>query len=227
MIYMKVRVTTNYLNVRKGPGTQYDVIGTLANGDVADTVDTTGWLPILLADNSIGWVSEKFVTDASINIVKDICDECDRQGLPLVTQKAYVLATVEWETDGTFKPIREAPSKSEEWRRQNLRYWPYYGRGYVQLTWKSNYETYSKILNLDLVNNPDLSLDPKVALFILVHGFKNGTFTGRRLEEFVNLNKTDFVNARRVVNALDRAETIAGLARKWLARLTSGREQKV
>jgi uncharacterized protein YgiM (DUF1202 family) len=78
---MKVRVTTDRLNVRKGPGTQYDVVNTLTNGDIADTVDTTGWLPILLADNSIGWVSEKFVTDASTNIVKDICDECDRQGL--------------------------------------------------------------------------------------------------------------------------------------------------
>ena len=223
---MKVQVTANRLNIRKGPGTQYDIVGTLANGDVVNTVDTTGWLPILLSDNSIGWISKEFTTNPQTDIIKEICDECDRQGLPLTTQKAYVLATVAWETDGTFKPIREAPSKSEEWRRQNLRYWPYYGRGYVQLTWKSNYETYGKILGIDLVNNPDLALDHKVALFILVHGFKNGTFTGRRLEEFVNPNKTDFVNARRVINALDRAETIAGLARKWLARLTSGREQE-
>jgi len=160
------------------------------------------------------------------DIVEDICEECDRQGLPLTTQKAYVLATVEWETRGTFEPVREAPSKSEEWRRQNLRYWPYYGRGYIQLTWKANYEKYGKILGLDLVNDPDLALDPEVARFILVHGFKNGTFTGRRLEEFVNPSKTDFINARRCVNALNRAKTIAQLARKWLTRLTSGREQK-
>lgn len=160
------------------------------------------------------------------DIVKDICEECDRQGLPLTTQKAYVLATVEWETGGTFKPVREAPSKSEEWRRRNLRYWPYYGRGYIQLTWKANYEKYGKILGLDLVNDPDLALDPKVALFILIHVFKNGTLTGRRLEEFVNPDKTDFVNARRVINALDRAKTIAKLAQKWLTRLTSGRPKE-
>jgi hypothetical protein len=48
---------------------------------------------------------------------------------------AYVLATTQWETAQTFKPVREAFWKDEEWRRVNLaRYYPYYGRGFVQLT---------------------------------------------------------------------------------------------
>ncbi|MCK9378318.1 MAG: TIGR02594 family protein, partial [Syntrophobacterales bacterium] len=83
--------------------------------------------------------------------------ECQRQGLDLPTQSAYVLATTEWETGHTFKPVREAYWHDEEWRRRNLsRYYPYYGRGYVQLTWEDNYRKYAEILSIDLVNDPTL-----------------------------------------------------------------------
>jgi threonine synthase len=54
---------------------------------------------------------------------------CSTHGIGLKTQTAYVLATTEWETAQTFKPVREAFWLSEEWRRQNLNYYPYYGRG--------------------------------------------------------------------------------------------------
>ena len=32
----------------------------------------------------------------------------------------------------------------------------YYGRGFIQLTFKSNYERYGKLIGIDLVNNPDI-----------------------------------------------------------------------
>jgi predicted chitinase len=142
--------------------------------------------------------------------------ECQRQGIGLPTQMAYVLATTEWETAHTFKPVREAFWKSEEWRKSHLRYHPYYGRGYVQLTWEANYSKYAEILKIDLVQNPDLALDPQNALFILVHGFKNGTFTSKKITEFINEGKTDFVNARRCINRLDHAKEIADLAQDFL-----------
>jgi predicted chitinase len=86
----------------------------------------------------------------------------------------------------------------------------------VQLTWKSNYQKYSTILNADLVNFPEKACDPNVALFILVHGFKTGAFTGRRLEQYVRQGKTDFYNARRCINGLDRATQIGKLAEQYL-----------
>lgn len=43
----------------------------------------------------------------------------------------------------------------------------YYGRGYVQITWKNNYINYGDSIGQDLVNNPDLALDPEVAASIL------------------------------------------------------------
>jgi len=144
--------------------------------------------------------------------------ECAKQGLGLPDQAAYVLATVEWETAGTFKPVEEAyylASKADAYR-QGLRYYPYYGRGYVQLTWENNYRKYAQIMGLDLVGNPTLALEPKTALFILVHGFKTGAFTGKKLTDYINGDGADFVEARRCINGTDKAEEIAGLAEKYL-----------
>jgi predicted chitinase len=145
-----------------------------------------------------------------------IKQECRAQGIGLKTQIAYVLATVEWETARTFRPVKEAYWNSEEWRRDNLRYYPYYGRGYVQLTWKNNYEKYSKILGIDLVNNTEMAMEPNIALFILVHGFKTGTFTGRKITEYIDSHKTDFLNARRCINGRNKAHEIKKLAEKYL-----------
>ncbi len=145
--------------------------------------------------------------------------ECKSQGLKLKTQIAYVLATVEHETGDTFKPVKEAFWLSERWRKKYLRYYPFYGRGFVQLTWEENYKKYSKIIGVDMVKDPDIALRDDVALFILVHGFKNGTFTGKKLSKYINKDKTDFVGARRVINGKDRNKDIAGKAEWHLAIL--------
>lgn len=153
------------------------------------------------------------------NLVRAVIKEARKHGLTLPTQIAYIMATVEHETANTYKPVREAFWLSEDWRRRNLRYYPYYGRGYVQLTWKTNYQKYSNILGIDLVNNPDKVMNRPIALFILVHGMANGTFTGKRLGQYVNVNRTDFYSARRVINGTDRASHIANLAQEWVRRL--------
>jgi predicted chitinase len=166
-------------------------------------------------------ISDKKLSDASTKdeVIAAIKVECKAQGIGLNTQIAYVLATTQWETAQTFKPVREAFWLSEDWRRNNLRYYPYYGRGYVQLTWKNNYEAYSQILNLDLVNNPDLAMEPSVALFVIVHGFKTGTFTGRKITDFITSSQTDFIGARRCINGTDKAQEIADLANVFLRNL--------
>jgi predicted chitinase len=146
-------------------------------------------------------------------VIESIRNGCDSVGLTLNTQQAYVLATVHHETNATFKPVREAYWLSEDWRKRNLRYYPYYGRGYVQITWDTNYEKYSDILGIDCLNDPDLMLNHEYALFVLVHGFANGIFTGQKLTEFVSQSKCDFINARRCINGLNRAKDIADLAR--------------
>jgi len=150
-------------------------------------------------------------------IIDKIVDECDKQGLVLDEQKAYVLATVKWETGHTFQSVKESYWKTEAWRKRNLRYFPYYGRGMVQLTHKYNYEKFGKLLGIDLVNYPDKALDTETSIFILVYGFKHGSFTGRELERYINVEQTDFYNARRCINGLDQAEKIAEIAEEFLA----------
>lgn len=148
-----------------------------------------------------------------------IIQECKKQDIGLNSQIAYVLATVQWETAQTFRPVKEAFWHDEAWRQSHFRYFPYYGRGFVQLTWENNYKKYSQLLGIDLVKNPDLALNPKVALFILVHGFKTGTFTGRKISDYINNNRSDFISARRCINGSDHAAEIAKLAEKFLTTL--------
>ncbi|NIL22158.1 carboxypeptidase [Yersinia mollaretii] len=148
------------------------------------------------------------------------------QGITLNTQIAYVLATVKRETGNTFKPVKEGDwighSSSDEFRKNNFRYYPYYGRGYVQITWDYNYKKYSEKLDIDLLNEPDLALEPNNALFILVDGFKFGVFSGKKITDYVNEKKTDFYNARRCINGLDHAEEIKSFAEEFLIDLDNG-----
>ena len=182
----------------------------------------------LIEPNSIETLKEKVKSFGQVGIynfstkagtIEAIKAECKVQGIGLNTQIAYVLATTQWETAQTFKPVKEAFWLSEDWRRNNFKYFPYYGRGFVQLTWKKNYEAYGKILRIDLVNNRDLALDPNVALFVLVHGFKTGTFTNRKITDYITDDKTDFINARRCINGKDKAHEIADLANRFLKDL--------
>lgn len=158
-------------------------------------------------------------TSSRESTIAAIRDECIAQGIGQPSQIAYVVATVEWETAKTFKPVREAFWLGEEWRRKNLHYWPYYGRGYVQLTWKDNYQKYGDMLHLGLVNDPDLALDAATSLFVLCHGFKTGAFTNRRITDYIDEGHSDFVNARRCINGTDHAMDIARLATHYLQTL--------
>jgi hypothetical protein len=98
-----------------------------------------------------------------------------------------MIGTTAIESASSFRPVREAFYLGEpepaETHRKTLRYYPFYGRGFVQLTWQENYATYSRKVNelwgaggaIDLVARPDDALDPDVsaacsALYFRDHG---------------------------------------------------------
>jgi predicted chitinase len=131
-----------------------------------------------------------------------------------ISRLAYTLATAYHETDRTFGPIREYG------RGKGKRYGTtYYGRGLVQLTWEDNYRKMGDKLGIDLVDDPDRALDVDTAVAIIFVGMTNGMFTGKSYNDYLTKKKTDYVQARRIINALDKAALIAGYARKFEAAL--------
>ena len=135
---------------------------------------------------------------------------------------AYYLATAKWETAGTMQPVREAFWLSEDWRRTHLRYYPYYGRGYVQLTWKNNYQRESQPdrTGINLVDDPDVALKPDIAAQVLFVGMEHGDFGGGGIAHYFSATAEDPVQARRLVNAMDHAEQIAALYSNFKSALT-------
>jgi hypothetical protein len=131
---------------------------------------------------------------------------------------AYILATAFHETAQTMQPIEEyGKGKGKPYGKPAGVYNKiYYGRGYVQLTWLQNYETMDAKLQMrgELVQQPELACDPDIAAQIIMVGMRDGCFTGVGLHQFIDDRRTDFYNARKIVNALDRAADIQEYAVK-------------
>ena len=133
-----------------------------------------------------------------------------------------MLANTHHETDRTMQPIEEyGKGKGREYGKPDpATKQTYYGRGFVQLTWKANYDTMGKKLGVDLVNHPELALRLNVATQILFVGMMEGRFTGAKLSSYFNPTKEDWVNARRIINGVDKANLISTYGKAYYAALS-------
>lgn len=155
-----------------------------------------------------------------------------------VSYVAYGLATAYLETAHTMQPIKEIGGTAYFTRMYDIRgarpakarelgnLTPgdgakYCGRGYVQLTGKTNYAKATAKLralgfNVDLVANPDLAMRPDLAAVIMVHGMIEGWFTGRQLDDDLLEDGPStlqhFTDSRDIINGRDKAAQIAGYA---------------
>lgn len=135
---------------------------------------------------------------------------------------AYGLATAWHETASTMQPIEEyGKGRGKKYGVPGKHGQIAYGRGYVQLTWDYNYEKADSELGLNgaLTRDYRLALDPKIAADIMVRGMEEGWFTGKSLASYP---AGDYVNDRRVINGVDKADKIAGEARAFERALTLG-----
>jgi predicted chitinase len=172
---------------------------------------------------------------------KLLLEEIKKQGVTNKWQIAYIMATAHHETNGTFKPVIEAYWVKDRLIRKHgkkrglqrfyrwlsatspmNRYYPYVGRGLVQITWERNYRFFSNVLTdmyrsnyIDLVENPGMAMIPEFSRKIIVYGMINGSFTGKKLSDYTNDNKVDLENARRIINGRDKAKKIAIIARRY------------
>ena len=192
----------------------------------------------ILFDAVRGSVFRGRLSQRQVDGINHLLDVWERECSGPDAQLAYCLATSLHETAHTMHPVRETLAKSDAqaiarldaaYRAGRLKvsrpYWRngFFGRGHVQLTHRRNYETMGKMLGIDLAGNPALALDPDVSARILFAGMLRGVFTGKRLDRYVNANRSDFRNARRVVNGMDRAGLIAGYAEAFLEALKMAR----
>ena len=164
------------------------------------------------------------LTQGQVQGIEAILNEWDDREMEDLRYLAYMLATTKWETNHTMLPVREAYWLSEEWRKINLRYFPYYGRGFVQLTWEQNYKTMGRLLGIDLVKYPDKAMEMDTATLILFEGMLDaesgvGDFTGKALDEFFNDKVDDPVGARKIINGTDHDDAIAVIHYQFLAAL--------
>ena len=134
-----------------------------------------------------------------------------------IKHSAYILATAWHETAKTMQPIAEyGKGKGKKYGVPDpVTGQTYYGHGYVQLTWKDNYDKANKRLkqlgiispSVDLVNNPDTAMQPLIASDILIIGMTEGWFTGKKLSDC-----TTYIEMRKIVNGTDKAALIASYA---------------
>lgn len=162
----------------------------------------------------------------TITVVERIIEYAESKGLN-ENQIAYILATAYHETAFDFIPKREYGSAEyfikKYWTNSKVRGWlgndsateavKYCGRGLVQITGEVNYERFG------IANNPEKALEVETAVKILVDGMINGVFTGRKLSHYITNEKTDYTNARKIINGLDKAGAIREYANRFLSIL--------
>ena len=146
---------------------------------------------------------------------------------------AYALATAYHETAHTMQPISEYGGPKYFTRMYDIRGSrpslaksmgntspgdgaKYHGRGFVQLTWKTNYDKAGKKLGIDLVNHPEKAKDINVAAKIMASGMIEGWFSGKGLRDYLPglgpATKAQFMKARRIINGNDKSDLIANYA---------------
>lgn len=170
-------------------------------------------------------------TPTQLESINAISASCLKHGIVTPEQQAYVFATAYHESNLT--PIEErGKGAGHDYGKMfdidaNGKHIPYttpnklyYGRGFVQLTWRWNYKEFGKLLNIPLLEQPELALQIPVAAEIIALGMGRGLFTGVGLSRYFNIHGNDPVNARRIINGVDCADKIAGYYTHFLGLIT-------
>lgn len=103
----------------------------------------------------------------------------------------------------------------------------FFGRGYVQLTWWTNYALAGIATGqgLALLFDPELAKDPDIAYNVMADGMLTGGHfaNGRRLQNYIFSLLTNYTGARAIVNAADPIPTIVEAARVFETALLGAR----
>lgn len=161
-----------------------------------------------------------------------------------VAQQADGTVTVtEWDgdqwtvnTDGTNKAVTKHPHMGvstslaapvKAYNDAAGSEFAYFGRGYVQLTWWSNYATAGVRIGkgISLLTNPDLALDPDTAYQLMSYCLRTGYgfANGHKLGDYIYGALANYSGARAMVNGTDHADDIARYAKQFEGVLMESR----
>lgn len=168
----------------------------------------------------------------TVKTVEALLEKCNLLDATL-EQTAYILATAYHEARDKdkvhgykfhdFFPIEERGSNDyfikRYWNNTRVRKWlgnktpqdaiDFSGKGLAQVTGRFHFE------RLGIQNKPWKLLDVKFSAFTIVNDMLKGKYTGVKLGRYINEEKTDYENARRVVNGTDKASLISGYAKTF------------
>jgi hypothetical protein len=167
------------------------------------------------------------IKQAQISGINALMAEFYKQGLTDIRQLAYIFATAYHETAATMQPIAEFGKGRGRKYGKKVRFngtpyktpnHIYYGRGHTQNTWIDNYEMLTRVntQGWDFVNNPDLLLHMEPSVWATIYCMRRGSYTGKKLDDYIKGTKEDYINARRIINVLDRAGLIANYTLTFL-----------
>ncbi len=155
-----------------------------------------------LTDQAIAAAAGAATTDVAANwpLVEGALEARGMRDVPV---KIAAIATIAVETARTFRPIDEFGDEEYFTRMYegradlgNTRKGDgarFHGRGYIQLTGRSNYRTYGEKLGFPLEKRPELAKTPEVAAAVLADYFK-----GRGVD--ASAGQRDWESVRRKVN---------------------------
>lgn len=156
---------------------------------------------------------------------------------------AYPLGTTYHETAQTMQPIEEyGKGKTYPYGKMDPETkQTYYGRGYVQLTWRDNYakvdDTFYLSGDKSLEWHADNALEPKMAADIMFEGMEEGWFRSdskgkQTMKRYFNATMNDPYGAREIINGdktkipnwsngVSIGNLIAGYHQKFLSALVA------
>lgn len=180
------------------------------------------------------------ITANQVEGISAIINEYESQQINNAHQLAYILATVFHETAKTMQPIEEyGKGRGYDYgKKLDIGTGPghripytqpdkiFYGRGHTQNTWLTNYRNLTNAAKKrgkewDFVNHPELLLQMEPSIWATFYAMRNGTYTGKKLSNYFTSESTDFFNARKIINGMDKAETISGYASTFYKAITA------
>lgn len=125
-------------------------------------------------------------------------------------QISYAKAEVDYGCGATARRKRYARSCG---CRNDGDGYKYRGRGFVQITWKINYQRFNGVKGINFSDNPEKMLDFDILIGVMVEGMEQGLFShGNTLSKYFNETTKDYLGARHIINGTDKNTIIAGYA---------------